>query len=118
MNKLELISAILCGDIDGNAKQCCPQSDIGKRVLIRTASAGVHFGTLESNDRMQVRLRSARRIWSWKGANTLNEIALRGIDVSASRVSEAVDAITLPAIEIIPLADAARLNLDGAAWKS
>jgi hypothetical protein len=51
---------------------------IGKMVIIRTYSAGVHFGELVSQEGKEVVLKNARRIWSWRGANTLNEVSLVG----------------------------------------
>jgi hypothetical protein len=85
-------------------------------VIIRTYSAGVHYGRLASRRGKEVTLYNARRIWSWKGANTLHEISLRGVG-PGSRVSEPVSEITLTeAIEIIPCAESAVANLDGASW--
>lgn len=90
---------------------------IGKRVIVRTYSAGVHYGTLAQRDGVEVLLRDARRIWRWYGANTLSEVSLRGVDVSQSRVSETVSEIVLlGAIEVCPCADAAISSLDGAKW--
>ena len=61
---------------------------------------------------------NARRIWSWKGANTLHEIANRGVG-AGSKVSEAVSAITLmEAIEIITCTAAAEENLRSVAWSA
>ena len=72
--------------------------------LIRTYSAGVHAGTLVSHDGKTVVLKDAVRIWRWRGANTLHELALRGPAQDYSRISEAVPEITLTeAIEIIPV---------------
>lgn len=86
-------------------------------VLVRTYSAGVHIGTLESRTGQEVVLSNTRRIWSWKGANTLHEISLRGV-ASGSRISEAIPTNTLTqAIEIIPCSDEARANLDSARWQ-
>jgi hypothetical protein len=88
----------------------------GAHVLIRTYSAGVHFGTMQSRNGREVTLTNARRIWSWTGANTLSEIALRGVG-SGSKVSDAVPSITLTeAIEIVPLSPDAIANLGGAKW--
>lgn len=86
------------------------------RVIVRTYSAGVHYGTLVERRGKEVDLAAARRIWYWRGANTLHEISLRGVG-KGSKVSEAVESITLTeAIEVIPCTDAAAANLDGAAW--
>lgn len=77
---------------------------IGKFVLIRTFSAGVHFGTLVSRNGQEVHLKDARRLWSWSGALSLSEVAMTGINVSSSKISIPVDEIILPqAIEIIPV---------------
>ncbi len=94
---------------------------IGQQVLIRTYSAGVHFGTLAkvSKSHKRVVLNTARRIWSWKGANTLHEISLRGIDKDGSRVSEPVHEIVLTeAIEILPLTAEAQASLAACGWAS
>lgn len=75
--------------------------------IIRTYSAGVHVGTLanQSPDRKVVELTNASRIWRWRGANTLHELALHGPAEEWTRISERVPSITLTeAIEIIPVA--------------
>ena len=81
-------------------------------VLIRTYSAGVHCGILEYTEDKKVILSKARRVWRWRGANTLNELSQHGADFEWTRISEPVDMITLTeAIEIIPCSDKARENL-------
>lgn len=47
-------------------------------VLIRTFSAGVFAGTLESRNGQEVVLTDARRIWFWAGAATLSQLAVDG----------------------------------------
>jgi hypothetical protein len=91
----------------------------GRRyVVVRTYSAGVHVGELVERRGQEVDLARARRIWRWQGANTLHEIANRGVG-AGSRVSETVSAITLTqVIEIIDCTDAAREALKGAAWSA
>jgi len=85
-------------------------------TLVRTYSAGVHFGKLVSRKGKEVVLADARRIWYWKGANTLNEIALRGCDTE-SKISEPVKSITLTgAIELIPITAEAQKQLDSVRW--
>ena len=103
---------------DGTPSQPTLNGRVGQHVLIRTYSAGVHFGTLKSRNGTEATLANARRIWSWKGANTLHEIATKGIDQSQSNVSQPVAEIDLTnVIEVIPLTEAARTNLEGCAWK-
>jgi hypothetical protein len=90
---------------------------IGKYCVIRTYSAGVHVGVLYAHDNKMVTLHDARRIWYWDGANTLNEIALRGVG-KGSKVSEIVEQIVLTeAIEIIPTTSVAEASLREATWK-
>ncbi len=77
---------------------------ISGEVIVRTYSAGVHIGVLVKRAGKEVVLKNARRLWSWKGAFTLNAVALRGVDRSDSRISVAVPSIILTeAIEIIPV---------------
>ena len=90
---------------------------IGTFVVVRTFSAGVHVGELVSQRGKCVELSNARRIWRWRGANTLNEIALRGVDEEYSRISEPVPLIRLTeAVEIIPCANEAAANLRRSRW--
>ena len=89
---------------------------IGQKVIVRTYSAGVHFGTLAARDGKEVSLTGAKRIWRWYGANTLNEIALRGV-LPTSKISDPVPSILLTeAIEVIPCSEAAVASLEGATW--
>ena len=84
---------------------------IGKDVIVRTYSAGVHFGTLKSKKKKEVVLTNARRIWYWEGAFTLNAIAEKGV-AKTSKLSMPVSEILLTeAIEIIPCTEAAITNL-------
>lgn len=84
---------------------------IGKYVVVRTHSAGVHVGVLQSQSGKEVTLSDARRIWSWRGAFTLSEMSQKGVS-DESRLSMPVPAIMLTeAIEIIPCSEAAETNL-------
>ncbi len=91
--------------------------NVGKYCVIRTYSAGVHVGIVNSRNGREIELRDARRIWRWEGANTLHEIALRGLS-SASKVSEQIAAITLTeVVEILPCTTTGEASLRSAAWK-
>ena len=88
-----------------------------EHVLIRTYSAGVHFGELIERNGNEVKLANSRRIWRWRGANTLSEIANNGISKEYSRVAEAVPTHTvLGVIEILPLSDKALASLSECGW--
>ena len=55
---------------------------IGKTVMIRTYSAGVHYGELSAIDSasggFDVKLKNSRRVYSWAGACSLSQLALEG----------------------------------------
>lgn len=87
-----------------------------KAVIVRTYSAGVHFGYLVSKEGREVTLTKSRRIWRWLGANTLSEIAMSGLDSEKSRVAVPVDIVLPEAIEIIDCTDAAIKSIEAAAW--
>lgn len=79
---------------------------IGKKVIIRTYSAGVFFGKLEEKAGKEVILSDARRLWYWKTANngiSLSDLAAGGAS-DETKACEPVD-IWLEAIEIIPCSD-------------
>ena len=86
-------------------------SKAGPEVLIRTYSAGVHIGTLKSRQGTEVELTNARRLWSWKGAFTLNAVVTNGVDRRESRISAPVSSIILTeAVEILPIASGVDLS--------
>ena len=92
---------------------CC--SLTGKKVIIRTQSAGVHYGELSEKSGKEVILKNSRRLWYWKTANkgiSLSEVANAGV-AKDSKVCSVVDFIWLEAIEIIPCTKEAIKNIEG-----
>lgn len=90
------------------------QKMTGEKVLVRTYSAGVHYGELVDHEGKEVVLKNTRRLWYWRGAFTLSEIALKGLNQDASKLSVAVPKIYLSeVIEIIPVSDAAAKCIEG-----
>lgn len=84
---------------------------IGQFVIVRTYSAGVHMGTLESCNGTAVILKDARRLWQWSQAFTLNEASQEGVGED-SRISQSVPRILITqAIEVIPCSEKAKANL-------
>jgi hypothetical protein len=49
-----------------------------RHVIIRTYSAGVFAGTLESRNGKEAVLSKSRRIWYWSGAASLSQLAMEG----------------------------------------
>jgi hypothetical protein len=91
---------------------------IGKKCIVRTDSAGVHYGTVTFRNDKEVHLSDTRRIWSWQQRFTLSAIANHGVGMG-SRLSEIVpENLLTEAIEIIPVSQDAAVNLDEfIAWK-
>lgn len=86
---------------------------LNKFVVIRTYSAGVHYGTLKSHSGKEAVLTDARRLWYWKGAFTLSAVAMKGVE-QGSKISTVVPEILLTeVIEIIPTTQEAQDNLVG-----
>ena len=89
---------------------------LGKKVIIRTYSAGVWFGELEQKAGNEVILKNARRMWKWwaKKGISLSACALYGVKHADSKIIEAVNSVWLEAIEIIPCTGAAIQSLESA----
>ena len=85
---------------------------VGRKCVVRTYSAGVHFGTVAAHNDKQVVLTNARRIYYWEKAFTLSAVATHGIGGN-SKVSCVTDEILLTeAIELIPMTEKAIKNLE------
>jgi len=92
----------------------------GDYVVVRTYSAGVHAGYLKSKDGRNVVLTNTRRLWYWKGAASLSQVAGSGItNPDACKFPAAIAEIELTeAIEIIPCTENAKSIIEGVKeWK-
>jgi len=87
-----------------------------KPVIVRTYSAGVHFGYLKEQTGKEVKLEKSRRIWRWFGAWTLSEIASSGLDIKTSKVAAPVSIVLTEAIEIIDCTPEAAKIIESAKW--
>lgn len=83
--------------------------------IVRTYSAGVFAGYIESRDGKEVVLRKSRRIWYWKGANSLSQLAVDGtLTPSECKFACEVDkTLVTEAIEIIECTQKAKLSIQG-----
>lgn len=81
--------------------------------IVRTYSAGVFFGRIESRTGQEVVMRDARRIWYWKGAASLSQLAIDGTSKpDECKFPEAVDRVELlQVIEILDMTDKALKSL-------
>lgn len=84
---------------------------IGRYVIVRTYSAGVHCGTLKAHTGREVVLERTRRIWSWSGAFTLSAIAVNGLSDSSKLSIETPEIMLTEAIEVILCSEEAAAQL-------
>lgn len=87
--------------------------------LIRTYSAGVFAGYVESRNGKEVVIRDAIRIWYWAGANSLSELAALGTcKPNECKFAIPVDKILVTeAIEILDITEKAKKSIEGVkAW--
>lgn len=82
-------------------------------VIVRTQSAGVFAGTLESRDGKEVVLTNARRLWYWQGAASLSQMAMTGTSKpSGCKFPPEVKRVTLiEAIEILDVTPEAQASI-------
>jgi hypothetical protein len=92
---------------------------IGKYCMVRTYSAGVVAGTLKAREGKEATLTNARRIWNWKGAASLSELATKGTsNPNGCKFPAPVEEVLLTeVIEIIPITEQAAESINSVpAW--
>jgi hypothetical protein len=90
-------------------------------VIVRTYSAGVFAGFLKSRKEKEVTLTSARRLWYWKGACSLSELAMKGVKYpNECKFPIAVtEVIVTEAVEIIAVSAEAKKSIEAVPeWKA
>lgn len=100
--------------------QMAPTLDGMEYCMVRTYSAGVFAGYIESRDGKEAVLRNARRIWRWAGAMELCQLATEGTnDPKNCKFPAPVNKVVLTeVIEIIPITEEAKKSIEGApVWK-
>ena len=91
-----------------------PDTDI-PYVIVRTFSAGVFAGYLQSRQGQEVILTRARRLWYWSGAASLSQLSVDGVkDPANCKFPCEVPSITLlQAIEILSVSANAQKSIAG-----
>ena len=90
-------------------------------VIVRTYSAGVFAGYLESRKDREVVLRNARRIWYWSGAASLSQLAEEGVKKpeECKFPCEVDKVILLESIEILSCTEEAKKSIaDVKVWSA
>ena len=82
--------------------------------IVRTYSAGVFAGYIESRNGQEVVMRNARRLWQWTGAASLSQLAVTGTsNPRGCKFPVAVPRVELlQVIEILDVSDVARATID------
>lgn len=91
-----------------------------KKVIVRTYSAGVFYGEIESRNGQEVVMRNARRLWYWDGAASLSQMAMEGVKRPENcKFAMPVDRVELlQVIEILDTTAVAQENIEGVPeWK-
>lgn len=116
LGQLKEINALLNGAKCDGAVNVKQHPMIGKKVIIRTYSAGVWFGTLETKEKNEVILSNARRMYQWfcKESISLSAVAVYGINQDKSKICVPVENIWLEAIEILPCTEVSIKSIEEA----
>lgn len=82
--------------------------------IVRTYSAGVFAGYVESRNGQEVVMRNARRLWYWSGSSSLSELSQKGTnDPSNCKFPCEVDRVELlQVVEILDVTEEARLSIN------
>ena len=85
---------------------------VGRFVICRCYSAGIHAGVLVSQNGDQAVLKDSRRLWSWKnnGGGALSGLAVNGL--ASGKIDTLLPEIALTGvIETIPCSDGAKESI-------
>ena len=91
-----------------------------KYVIARTYSAGVFAGYLKSREGKEATLLNARRLWYWKGAASLSQLAEEGSSCpSECKFPCEVASVTLTeVIELLDVTEKGKAGIDATpVWK-
>lgn len=81
--------------------------------IVRTYSAGVFAGTIESRNGQEVVMKNARRLWKWSGAASLSQLAMEGVknpnDCMFPSEVERVELLNV--VEILDCTEAAKKSI-------
>ena len=84
-----------------------------KYIIARTYSAGVFAGYLVSKKGQEVILKNARRLWYWKGAASLSQLAVDGVKYpnECKFPCEVAQIELLQTIEILDVTEKAKASI-------
>ena len=75
---------------------------IGKFIVARTYSAGVHLGILRERRGTEAILEDSRRLHGWDGAFTLSAVAMDGVELTSRLSCSLPEVLLTEVVEVIP----------------
>lgn len=107
--------SIIINGVEYIKKNCDQIENDKKYVICRTYSAGVFAGYLVSKDGKEVVLTKARRLWYWKGAASLSQLAMEGVKYpeECKFPCEVDNVIVTECIELIEVTPKAKQSIAG-----
>ena len=96
---------------------------IGRKCIVRCYSAGVFFGEVAGVENtaagMNVKLVNARKVWYWRGANAVEQLAQNGCSSDSKLTVVVPELVVTQVIQIIPCADRATEVMESLrVWRS
>ena len=113
LKQIREIAALVNGTVQQPATSTAPHPFVGKYVIARCYSAGVHAGFVKHVDGEQVILADSRRLWSWKAKDgiALSGVAQAGVQ-SGCKIDVVNPEIYLTGVcELIPCSAAAQESI-------
>jgi len=81
--------------------------------IVRTFSAGVFAGNVISRKGQEVKMKNARRLWYWKGAASLSQLAMEGVKYpSECKFAMPVTVELLQAVEILDVSNFGKKSIE------
>jgi len=96
------------------------ETKVQQYYIVRTYSAGVFAGYIESRNGQEVVMTKARRLWYWDGAASLSQLAMEGVSKAENcKFPCEVNRVELlQAIEILEATEKSRKSIAGVKiWK-
>lgn len=92
-------------------------------VIVRTYSSGAFAGVLKSRKGCEAILTDARRLWYWKGAASLSQLALDGVKFPSEckfpAIVPLVELISPQGMEVLDVTEKARASIESVpVWKA
>jgi len=97
------------------------QNLLNKKCIVRADKAGVFYGILTAKEGSEIQLANARKLYYWSGANTVEDLALRGVlKANNCKFTDIVEEITINNyLQILPCTEEAISNIENVTvWKA